>query len=213
MPLDPVRLRLLAIADPTVLPWSDLVEAGAAALSANLPALMIRDKQTPNTDLEPFAARLRECAARHGALLVVNRRIDLAGAVNADGLHTGADGPCPTEIRRRLGPDVLVGYSAHGVSEALEAFAVGADYVFLSPVFETPGKRGVFQPLGMAPLRELTRRAPGPVLALGGVDSSRVGTVLEAGASGVAAIRAVFASGDPAAATRRLLGAFPSMSR
>jgi thiamine-phosphate diphosphorylase len=114
------------------------------------------------------------------------------------------------EARRALGHDAIAGYSAHGVEEALDAFARGFHCVTLSPVFSTPKAFGSPTPLGLEPLRELCRRARGaPVVALGGIEPGNAPDVMAQGAAGVAMIRGVF-DGDPAANVRRLLKAIHS---
>lgn len=198
-------LSLLAITDRHVIGMGSLVAAAREALDAGLPSLMLREKDLPEEDILPIAGELRAETARFGALLIVNRRLSLARAIGADGIHLGADGPTIHEARHALGPDAIIGYSAHGVDEALRAFAAGSHYVLLSPIYPTPGKAGIMDAIGLDPLRRLAARAPGPVLALGGVGLGQLREVAAAGASGVAVIRAVFGARSPRDATRALL--------
>lgn len=198
-------LSLLAITDRHAIGMGSLVAAAREALAGGLPALMLREKDLPEEQLFPIAEELRVETRRAGALLIINRRLALAGAVEADGIHLGADGPTIGEARRRLGPGVLVGYSAHGVEEALRAFEGGSDYVLLSPIFPTPSKTGIMPAIGLDPLRRLAARAPGPVLALGGVGPGHLQAIAAAGASGIAVVRAVFAARSPRESTRELL--------
>ena len=132
----------------------------------------------------PIARRLKNCAEKTGALLIVNRRLELAKEIGADGVHLGARGPgIAGGAREKLGAAVLIGYSAHGVAEGLRALGAGADYVTLSPIFATPSKAGIFEPLGLEPLAELARQAPGRVIALGGISEENIEAVLRAGAA------------------------------
>lgn len=206
--LRPESLELLAITDRHVLGLGGLVAAAREALEGGLPALMLREKDLPDETLLPLAVELREITARHGALLLINRRIGLARSVGADGVHLGADGPTPAEARRALGSAAVLGYSAHAVDEALAAFAAGCDYSLLSPIYPTPSKEGILDPIGLRPLAELARRAPGPVLALGGVDLPRLPELAAAGASGIAVVRAIFGNRSPRRATQELLAAW-----
>jgi len=202
------RLRLLAITDRNVIGMGSLAAAAREALAGGLPALMLREKDLPEEDLLPIAHELREETRRTGALLIINRRLGLVRSVGADGIHLGADGPGIEEVRESLGPDAIIGYSAHSVEEALKAFDSGSDYVLLSPIYPTPGKAGIMDAIGLRPLRELTRKAPGPVLALGGIGPGHLPEIAGAGASGVAVIRAVFGARSPRRATEEMLAAW-----
>jgi thiamine-phosphate pyrophosphorylase len=121
--------------------------------------------------------------------VVVNDRLDVALALDADGEHLGV-GSMPAKAVRACVPDsFLVGVSCHSLEEAVTADAAGADYVFLGPIFETPSKIQYGPPLGLAKLREVSARVRIPVLALGGITVERVKRCVEAGAKGVAGIR------------------------
>jgi thiamine-phosphate pyrophosphorylase len=209
--MDPARfskLRLIGITDREVMGMGSIESAAASALEGGLPALMLREKDLPDDELLPLASRLRDLTGDAGALLLVNRRLRVARAVGADGVHLGADGPSIEEARRELGPDALIGYSAHSHDEAMNAFKAGADYVIFSPIYETPSKAGVLEPIGLAPLRRLAQAQTGPVIALGGISADNIGEVARTGAAGVAAIRAIFAARNPAEAVRSLLQKF-----
>ena len=185
--------------------WPDLERAIASACAAGLPALMLRDKTLDDTQLEPVARRLRELTRSTGTLLLVNRRLELARRVDADGVHLGAVGPTPAEARELLGDNILIGYSAHNIDEAHDAFAAGAHYVSYSPIFETPSKQGILDSVGIDGLRACVAKIAGPVLALGGIDASNTAAVIKTGAHGIAAIRAILGAPDPAHATTQLL--------
>ncbi len=198
------RLRLIAITDSGVLAWPMLLDIAGRALDAGLPALMLREQILENGPLRPFAEQMRARTQARGALLIVNRRLDLAQSIRADGVHLGKVGPSIAEAKNLLGPDVMIGYSAHSVDEGLRAFQDGAHYVTLSPIFATQTKRN-FLPLGLEKLSELVQLAPGPVIALGGVGPGNMSDIMACGAYGVASIRAVFAAKDPGRVTRHLI--------
>lgn len=206
MKSDLVRsIRLIAITDRQALGMGSLTNAVASALAGGLPALMLREKDLPEEEVAPLAREFRAMTSKAGALLIVNRRIGIARAVGADGVHLGIDGPTLAEARRELGPETILGYSAHDLNEALRAFDSGADYVIFSPIFATPSKDGILQPVGLEALAKLAQVAPGPVIALGGISPDNARSVAGAGAAGIAAIRAVFTGGSPAESTARLL--------
>jgi thiamine-phosphate pyrophosphorylase len=178
-----------------------------ACLGAGLHAVQLREKDLPADDLFRLATELRGLTARHGARLLVNDRLDVALAVDADGVHLPAAGLNPGVARRLLGSDRLVGLSTHSPDEAAAAAAAGADFAVFGPVYDTPSKRAYGEAQGLGPLRDACRRARLPVLAIGGVTVPRVREVRDAGAAGVAVIRALLEAEDPARATKELLRA------
>lgn len=189
------KLRLIAITDAGTLPYSVIETLTRQALDAGLQALMLRDKTMRDAELLPIARRFRRMTSEYEALLIMNRRLELAAEVNADAVHLGVEGPTIEEAREHLGPRPLIGYSAHRHDEALAAFEQGADYVFISPVFPTPSKQDMLAPIGLQPLRALTAAAGRPVIALGGIDPANCESVFETGVHGIAVIRGIF--GEP----------------
>jgi thiamine-phosphate pyrophosphorylase len=194
--------KLLLVTDRHATAGRDLVDVVERALDAGLPAVQLRDKDLPGRESFRLAERLRDVTMRAGALLFVNDRIDVARAVGADGVQLGATSLPVDAARALLDASVIVGASVHAPEE-IEATA--ADFVVFGPVFDTPSKRAFGAPQGTARLRDAIARATVPVLAIGGVEQSNIEAVRAAGAHGVAVIRAILASADPARATRGLL--------
>jgi thiamine-phosphate pyrophosphorylase len=183
-----------------------LPEIAEALFQAGVRWLMLREK-----DLEAAARRELLCdlvarGAAFGATVTVNGDLAAAQAAGAAGLHLPTGGNLDA-ARRALGPDALLGASAHTLEEAMAAAAAGADYVTLSPVFESASKPGYGPALGPAGLQAMVTRLTVPVIALGGVGAGNLGACLAAGAAGVAVMGAVMAVADPGAAARRLLAA------
>jgi len=208
----PATFRLIAITDREALGMGDPVAAARSAVSAGLPGLMLREKDLPDEQLLPIARELRSITSQSGTMFIVNRRLTVARAVEADGVHLGIDGPSIAEARNIIGSEKIIGYSAHDVNEALRAFDQGADYVIFSPIYETPSKQGILQPVGLDALARLVKIAPGPVVALGGISHSNISEVAQTGAAGIAVIRAIFGSSNPGAATKQLLEAWAEAS-
>lgn len=205
--------RLMAISDREALGMGDLLAAARSAVAAGLPALMLREKDLPDEQILPLAQELRAMTSRAGTLFMINRRLNVGRAVRADGVHLGIDGPTIPEARKAMGSESVLGYSAHDPNEALRAFDQGADYVIFSPIFETPSKQGILQPVGLEALARLAKIAPGPLIALGGISLANIAEVARTGAAGAAVVRAIFGSGDPGAATKRLLEAWTEATR
>ena len=199
------RCRLYLVTSPV----PELERVVAQALAAGLRLVQYRAK--PEAGLEDRerlaqAQRLRRLCADHGALFLVNDRIDLALAVEADGVHLG-QGDLPVAVARRLlGPTPLIGRSTHGLEQLRAAVAEGSDYVGVGPVHATPTKPGR-EPVGLAYVRAAAAEAPIPFFAIGGIDAGTLVAVRQAGAERVAVVRAITAAADPAAATAALLTA------
>jgi thiamine-phosphate pyrophosphorylase len=152
------------------------------------------------------ARALRQLCARHGALFVVNDRIDLALAVDADGVHLGQGDLPPAVARRLLGPDRLLGRSTHAIHQLHQAVQDGCDYVGVGPVNATPTKPGR-EPVGLDYVRQAFAESPIPCFAIGGITAAEIPAVRQAGAWRVAVVRAISAAPDPAAASLELLAA------
>jgi thiamine-phosphate pyrophosphorylase len=182
-----------------------LPAAVADALRGGLQAVQLREKDLPAGQLFELALELRQLTRNYGAKLLINDRIDIALAVAADGVQLGKNTLPVSEARRILGSERLIGYSAHGADEALQAQRDGADFVTLGPVYHTPSKAIYGEPLGLGVLVEAARIMSIPVFALGGITQALVAEVLSGGAHGVALISAIMSSPDPTLETEALL--------
>ncbi len=207
--MEPVELRARLAASRLYLctgarrSEGDLPDFLDAVLGAGVDIVQLREKGLEAREelalLEVFADACR----RHGKLLAVNDRADVALAAGADVLHLGQDDlPVPV-ARRILGPAPLIGRSSHSPAQAGAAAAeAGADYFCAGPVWATPTKPG--RPsTGLGLLEHVAARRPDrPWFAIGGISLARLGDVLAAGATRVVVVRAITRAGDPAAAAR-----------
>jgi thiamine-phosphate pyrophosphorylase len=188
-------------------PLADIVEA---ALAAGCTGVMLREKDLPGAPLYTIAESLVAVCHAADRPLIVNDRLDVALAFPKVGAHVGARGVPVPDARRLLGPDRLLGYSAHEVGEALNALRDGADYVTLSPMFPSRSKPDL-APRGLEWLQEAVRVIPsGRVLGLGGLDASNIASVRHAGAFGAAVMGELMRAEDPRAAARELVAAWES---
>lgn len=201
------HLRLIVITDRRLAAPRSVEDIVAEALRAGARAVQLREKRQPPRRVLPLARRLRADTRRAGALFVVNDRIDLALAVEADGVHLGpADLPV-SAARRVAPPGFLIGYSADDVDLARAAARDGADYIGCGTVYPTTTKPDAGMVTGIEGLRRVVRAVDVPVVGIGGVTPDRAPTVMDAGAAGCAAIGAVMAAANPAAAVRDFLRA------
>lgn len=175
-----------------------------AVLHAGVDLVQLRDKQADDDTLLRVAKVFgRECR-EHGALFLLNDRPDLAAEADADGVHVGQEDIAVAEARDHVGAARIVGLSTHS-TEQIDA-ARGADYIAVGPVHATPTKLG--RPaIGLEPIRHAAATAQVPWFAIGGLDATNVGEVLEAGARRVVVVRALTESRDPAGAARALRAA------
>ena len=201
-----VDFRLYLVTDRLRASGGDLLAAVGRALAGGVRAVQLREKDLPGREMHRLALALRQLTSRHGARLLVNDRVDVALAAEADGVHLGVASIPPGEARRLLGPQALIGCSTHDLREVAEAEAGGADFVTFGPLYATPSKAAYGPPVGIGALRRACAASRIPVFALGGVGAGNVCEVLGAGAWGVGAIGAILAALDPEAAARDLAG-------
>lgn len=161
--------------------------------------VQVRLKGAPAADVYAAAVAVR----RSGAGLIVNDRVDVALAVEADGVHLARKSLAPGVVRRLLRPGQLLGVSVHSVADAREAVEAGADYVTFGHVFTTSSKPGL-PPRGIGELAAVVAAAGRPVLAIGGIDGRNLEQVLATGCAGIAVISAILSAADPEAAAAAL---------
>jgi thiamine-phosphate pyrophosphorylase len=196
--------RLYLITDRRRTRGRPLLAVVEAALRGGVEAVQLREKDLSARKLYDLAVELKALCHRHGALLLINDRIDVVLAVGADGVHLPIASFDPADARRLLGRDKFVAASTHGVVEGRAAQHAGADLIVCGPVFETPLKKAYGVPLGLDGLEDVAREVELPVLAIGGISAERVGESLRRGAAGVAVISAILEADDPEAAARQL---------
>jgi thiamine-phosphate pyrophosphorylase len=176
-----------------------------AALRGGARIVQLREKDLPPRELYPLALEMRQLTQAYGARLLINDRIDVALAVNADGVHLTTTSLPASSARQILGPGRLIGVSTHTRAEAQAAVEQGADFVVFGPVFFTPSKASYGQPVGLDALRAVRAVVKSPLLAIGGIKQANLDQVLAAGADGIAVISAIISADDPTAATQDLL--------
>jgi thiamine-phosphate pyrophosphorylase len=203
--LDELSLHL--VTDRTQTRGRDLAAVVAACLGVGLPAVQVREKDLGARELAALCRRLREPTRDHGALLIVNDRLDVALAVGADGVQRTGASLDVKDMRAVAGRRLRIGASVHSLGEAVDAEVNGADWVVFGPVFDTPSKRVFGPPQGLERLAAVARGLKIPVIAIGGIAPERVREVLAAGARGVAVISGILAADSPADATLRYVEA------
>ena len=187
-------------------PGRTTVEVVEAALDGGIDVVQLREKEASARDRYELGRTLRDLTAAADVPLIVNDRIDLAAAIDADGVHLGDDDLPVAVARDQLGPDAVVGRSVSTVAEAEAAAAAGADYLGVGAVYATSSKDTDAEgsEIGLDRVRAIREAVDLPFVGIGGITVENAGDVVAAGADGVAVISAITRADDPAAATRRL---------
>jgi thiamine-phosphate pyrophosphorylase len=173
-----------------------VLEDVGSALKAGVKIIQYREKDKNTHDMIIEAEEIKKLCKKSGALIIINDRVDVALAADADGIHLGNEDMDYITARRMLGRDKIIGLTVHNIEEALEAESKGADYIGISPVFETLTKPDAGMPAGIKFVREVKDRIKIPLVAIGGINRSNIKNVLEAGAKSVAIISAIVTSPD-----------------
>ncbi len=191
----PVDFTVYLITDrqQTKLP---LQEAVRLALEGGVRAIQLREKDLPIRELLSLAQRIRAITTEFEAKLFINDRVDVAVAVEADGVHLGHQSMPPEAVRKVVGKRMLIGVSTHTVGEAEAAEKGGADFVTFGPVFATPSKLQYGAPAGIEALKTVKQQTTIPVFGLGGIKPENLREVMNAGVDGIAMISAVFGADD-----------------
>ncbi|MHB8628915.1 MAG: thiamine phosphate synthase [Aggregatilineales bacterium] len=202
-----VNWLVYVIADRRAIHGPSLVEVVRAAIVGGATVVQLREKQAATQDMVRLGQALHEMTRVAGIPLIVNDRVDVALAVDAEGVHVGPDDMPALLARHLIGPHRLLGVSAGTVAEARQAEQDGADYIGVGDVYGTPSKPDAGSPIGLNGLAEIARSVKIPAVGVGGITPDNALAVIQAGAKGVAVISAVMGAPDPRAAASRLRAA------
>ena len=201
-------LRVYALLDPMVAGGRSLTEL-ARLIAADATLVQLRDKHGSTRALVEEARRLRDVLEPAGIPLLINDRVDVALAAEADGVHIGQDDMAPEDARLLLGRTAIIGLSLQSVAHAQAAPLDLLDYVAIGGVYGTTSKDNPKPPIGTAGLREIVeivraRKAGFPICAIAGINAGNAADVIAAGADGVAVISALSLAADPSKAAHDL---------
>ncbi len=182
-------------------------EVVAAAIEAGVDVVQVREKDTSARERLRVAREVREQTRAAGVPMVVNDRVDIAAAADADGVHLGDDDLPVAPARKQLGEDAVIGRSVSTPEAAREAEDAGADYLGVGAIYATGSKEDIDDEeydIGLEPVRETDEAVDIPFVGIGGITPDNAAEVVAAGADGVAVITAITAADDPTLATRAL---------
>ena len=197
--------NLYLITDRKLVKRGNLLDVVELALQAGIRAVQLREKDLSSRELYELAFEMKKITSKHDALLFINDRIDIALAVDADGVHLGTESIPLYKARTLMGPDRLIGVSCHNQVCARSAQEKGADFITFGPLFYTPSKAPYGDPVGLEKLELVTSSLSIPVFGLGGVNQTNARQVMDAGASGISLISAIMAADEPRNAAENLL--------
>lgn len=189
-----------------------LVDVVEDALKGGVKGVQLREKDLSSRELYELAYEMRKLTDKYGARLLINDRVDIALAVDADGVHLGLNSMPIHRVRRLLGNDKLIGLSCHNQVNAIMAQENGADLITFGPVYYTPSKANYGKPVGVDKLEVVTHLLEIPVFALGGIKTENIGEVIAAGATGISLVSAIIANDDPKMAAEEMIALLPPLS-
>ncbi|MDB5084426.1 MAG: thiE [Bacilli bacterium] len=204
MTLVKLDLSLYLVAGPSFVKGHPFLEAVEKAIVGGVTCVQFREKEGRLREWLACCYELRALTKRLGIPFLVNDRLDLALAVDADGVHLGQSDLPYIEARRILGREKWIGISAHTQREAVEAQSSGADYIGVGPMAQTNTKLDTEPVLGPAGLQEIRKHVSLPIVAIGGIDAGNTEEVIRAGASGIAVVSSILGATDPQQAARTL---------
>ncbi len=203
---------LQLILDKEIVGKRDLAKIAEEAIGGGATIIQLRDKVSSDNILLKEAKGLRRITKAGGCIFIVNDRVDIAIASDADGVHLGQDDLPYEEARRLIGDDKLVGISTHSLEEAAAAQALGADYIGVGPIFATTTKLDL-EPIGLDIASSISEEIAIPAFFIGGITAANVHEIIERGARHIAVASAILNSKDIAETTREFVDLLESEKR
>lgn len=201
-----MNATVYAIIDPAQLEdEAKFLEVTRAVLNGGAGYVQLRDRSSTSREVFERARAMAPICREADVPFIVNDRLDIALASEADGVHLGPDDVPISAARQVVGPDFIIGASAGTLERALSVEAAGADYLGVGAIFEArPSKADASAPRGVQIISEIAQKIEIPIIGIGGIDHENARSVIDAGAQGVAVIRALLKAADPEEAARRL---------
>ena len=197
-------LKLYLVTDRDLSLGRSLEDVVSEAVKGGVTIVQLREKDASTGEFVALARRLMSILKPLGIPLIINDRVDVALAVDADGVHIGQSDMAYADARRLLGPDKIIGLSVESLEDLEAANALDVDYVGISPVYGTPTKTDTAEPFGLEGLRRAVEMSVHPTVAIGGMNARTIGEVMEAGADGVAVVSAICSAEDISKAAKEL---------
>lgn len=204
MKCDKHTMLVYAVTDRAWVGKMTLYQQVEAALQNGATCVQLREKELDQADFLEEAREMAALCKRYHVPFIINDNVDIAIACHADGVHVGQDDMAASEVRKRVGDQMMIGVSAHTVEEALEAVRNGADYLGLGAVFSTSTKADA-DAMSFDTLKAICDAVDIPTVAIGGISASNLIQLSGSGVDGVAVVSAIFGAPDPGKATAQLV--------
>ncbi len=195
---------LYLISDPVLVGKKDFWESVEGALRGGVTLLQLREKDGSSREFFQIGLKMKELANKYQVPLIVNDRLDIALAIDADGVHIGQDDLPLNVARQLLGRDKILGYSVANTEQAVLGQQLGADYLGAGAVFPTGSKQDAGEAIGLESLAKIVDCVSLPVVAIGGINKTNLLEVKQSGAAGVSLISAILSQENPEQAAREL---------
>lgn len=204
MKCDKNMMLLYAVTDRAWVGEKTLFEQVEDALKNGVTCVQLREKELDEDVFLEEAIQMKELCKKYSVPFIINDNVDIAIKCNADGIHVGQEDMIASDVRKRVGENMIIGVSAHTIEEAVEAVKNGADYLGLGAVFNTSTKLDVDN-MSAKILREICDAVDVPTVAIGGISSKNIMELTGSSVDGVAVVSAIFAAENPGKATEELL--------
>ncbi len=183
------------------------------AANSGVTMVQLREKECSSREFYDLAIKLKQCLKPFNIPLIINDRLDIALACDAEGLHIGqSDIPYPV-ARKVFGKDKIIGLSVESLQDALDANQTDVDYIGISPVFSTATKTDTAPELGLEGVRKIMSISKHPSVGIGGINITNAADILSSGANGIAVVSAIMSAKDPQQATIELKNIINSQKR
>ncbi|MGB5989838.1 MAG: thiamine phosphate synthase [Marinifilaceae bacterium] len=197
-------LSLYLVTDRDLSMGRSLEEIVEEAVKGGITMLQLREKNTSTADFYKIACSLKNLLKGHNIPLIINDRLDIAIASDADGLHIGQSDMPYSVVRKILGKDKIIGLSVETIEQAREANELDVDYIGLSPVFSTNTKTDINTPLELEGIREIASFTKHKTVAIGGINTQNTRDIIKNGADGIAVVSAIISQDNPRMAAAEL---------
>lgn len=198
-------LKLYLVTDRPLARGRDLLEIVRDAVAGGVSMVQLREKNISTREFIQLGCNLKQMLGPMGVPLIINDRVDVAVACDADGVHIGQSDMPYSIARSILGRDKIIGLSVESFDQIAEANELDVDYIGVSPVFATPTKTDTARPFGLEGLAEAVLMSKHPVVGIGGMNRDTAAGVMACGADGIAVVSAIVGADDPCAAAAELL--------
>lgn len=198
-----IDLSLHIITNQTSLNELSHIQIAEQAIIGGAKVIQLREKAMPAKTLIKVAQEIRDLTKENRVIFIINDRIDIALAVEADGVHLGQD-DMPIPLARKLLGNKIIGISTHSIEQALQAGQENVNYLSIGPIFATKTK-DISYSLGLEIISQIKNKVKLPLIAIGGINQTNVDEVIKAGADGIAVISAISKAKDIASATSKLI--------